>query len=116
MAGICRLVSYRKEKIVVTISALIKNGEYKKMISTIVYAVWIYSRIERGFSGSVKVSVVKFNKCFSNSIVNVHIHRNLLLDNKRAITCLRWCVYSLFNAKKCELYFNKVLVHQVVDI
>ena len=33
-------------------------------------------------SGCVQVSVVKFNKGFSNCIVIVRIHRNLLLDNK----------------------------------
>ena len=48
---------------------------------------------------SQQVSVVKFNNGFSNCIVNVHVHRNLLLDNKRAITGLRWCVYSKSTTK-----------------
>ena len=47
----------------------------------------------------VQISVVKFNKGVSNRIVNVHIHRNLLLDYKRAITGLRWCVYQKPTAK-----------------
>ena len=34
------------------------------------------------------------HKGFSNRFVNAHIHRDLLfIDNKRAITGLRWCVY-----------------------
>ena len=45
-------------------------------------------------NGLVQISVV-FNIC----LVNVHIHRNLLLDNKRAITGLRGCVYSKPTAK-----------------
>ena len=47
----------------------------------------------------VQISVVKYNKGFSNCIVNVHMHRNLLLDNKRAITSSRWCAYPKPTAK-----------------
>ena len=51
-----------------------------------------------GHPVSVQVSVVTFNKGFSNCIVNVHIHSNLLLDNKRAITGLRG-VFTQINHK-----------------
>ena len=39
---------------------------------------------------------IQFYKGFSNRLVNAHIHRNPLLDNKRVITGLRWCVYPKY--------------------
>ena len=67
-------------------------------------------------SGSVQISVVKCNKGFSNCIVDVHIHRTLLLDNKRAITGLRWCPYSKPNHQIHFVLYEIAKYHSIVNI
>ena len=75
------------------------------------------------FNRLVQISVVKFNKGFSNCTVNVHIHPNLLLDNKRAITGLRGCVYSkplchhyIIVCKTVHIIFKEQLFLKIVEL
>ena len=77
----------------------------------------VKGKCSNAFTGSVQMSVVKFNNGFSNRIVNVHIHRDLLLDNKRAITGLRWCVYSKPTAKYIHFVLYEIAkYHSIVNI
>ena len=58
------------------------------------YTIWLRRR-----TVSDAIREFKSQQRLSNRFVNAHIHRNLLFDNKRAITGFRWYVYPKPTAK-----------------